>query len=83
MGAQHPGHLFHRFQTAPHGPEAPIVEKAAGPHLGFVLPEMGEGLLQIPGPCGGQFAGEQGIELFAGLARAPDCRSVVGASAYA
>src|ERR1035438_4693195 len=33
------------------------------PDLGFVLPEMGEGLFQIPGPCGGQFAGEQGIEL--------------------
>jgi len=28
MGAQHPGHLFHRFESAPHGPEAPIVEKA-------------------------------------------------------
>src|ERR1017187_1101655 len=24
MGAQHPSHLFHRFQTAPHGPEAQI-----------------------------------------------------------
>ncbi len=45
MGAQHPGHLFHRFQTAPHGPETPIVKKGSGPHLGFVLPEMGEGLL--------------------------------------
>ena len=43
MGAQHPGHLFHRFQAAPHGPEAPIVEKAAGPGHGFVLPEIGEG----------------------------------------
>src|ERR1017187_1460625 len=66
MGAQHPGHLFHRFQTAPHGPEAPVVEKATGPHLGFVLPEMGEGLLQLPGACGGQFAGEQGIQLLPG-----------------
>ena len=46
MGAQHPGNLFHRFQTAPHGPKAPIVEKGSGPHLGFVLPEMGEGLLR-------------------------------------
>jgi hypothetical protein len=45
MGAQHAGHLFHRFQTAPHGPEAPIVEKAAGPGDGFVLPEIGEDLL--------------------------------------
>ena len=63
VGAQHPGHLFHRFQTATHGPGAPIVEKATGPDHGFVLPEIGEGLLQIPGPCGGQFAGQQGIEL--------------------
>src|ERR1035438_7654406 len=53
MGAQHPGYLFHRFQTAPHGPEAPVVEKAAGPDYGLVLPEIGEGFLQIPGPCGG------------------------------
>jgi hypothetical protein len=66
MGAQHPGHLFHWLQAAPHGPEAPIVEKAAGPDHGFVLPEVGEGLLQVPGPCGGQFAGEQGIELLPG-----------------
>jgi hypothetical protein len=66
MGAQHPGHPFHRFETATHGPEAPIVEKAAGPDHGFVLPEMGEGLLQIPGPCGGQLAGQQGIELLPG-----------------
>src|SRR5438552_10910833 len=29
MGAQHVGHFFHRFQMAMHGPEAPIVEKAA------------------------------------------------------
>jgi len=42
MGAQHPRHLFHRFQTAPHGTEAPTVKKGSGPHLGFVLPEMGE-----------------------------------------
>src|ERR1035437_821153 len=63
MGAQHAGHPFHRFQTAPHGPGAPVVEKSAGPDHGFVLPEMGKGLLQIPGPCGGQLAGEQGIEL--------------------
>src|ERR1019366_2397437 len=63
MGAQHPGHLFHRFQTATHGPGAPIVEKATGPDHGFVVPEIGEGLLQIPGPCGGQLAGQQGIEL--------------------
>jgi hypothetical protein len=48
MGARHPGHLSHRFQTTTHGPEAPIVEKAAGPDHGFVLPEIGEGLLQIP-----------------------------------
>ena len=54
MGAQHAGHLFHRFESATHGPEAPIVEKAAGPGHGFVVPEIGEGLLQIPGPCGGQ-----------------------------
>src|ERR1035437_2562240 len=32
MGAQHPGHLLHRFQTATHGPEAPIVEKGASPY---------------------------------------------------
>src|SRR5450756_1001026 len=63
MGAQHAGHPFHRFQTATHGPGAPIVEKGAGPNHGFVVPEMGEGLLQIPGPCGGQLAGKQGFEL--------------------
>ena len=63
MGAQHPGYLFHRFQTAPHGSEAPIVEKAAGPSHGFVLPEIGERFLQIPSPCGGQLAAQQGIEL--------------------
>src|ERR1700676_1754888 len=63
MCAQHPGYLFHRFQTAPHGPEAPVVEKAAGPDHGLVLPEIGEGFLQIPGPCGGQLTGQQGIEL--------------------
>src|SRR5258708_6104943 len=45
MGAQHAGHSFHRFQMATHGPEAPIVEKAAGPDHGFVVPEIGEGLL--------------------------------------
>ena len=49
--------------TATHGPSAPIVEKTTSPDLRFVLPEMGEGLFQIPGPCGGQLAGEQGIEL--------------------
>ena len=51
MGAQHPGYPFHGFQAATHGPGAPIVEKAAGPDHGFVVPEMGEGFLQIPGPC--------------------------------
>src|SRR5450756_1249000 len=66
MGAQHAGHPFHRFQTATRGPGAPIVEKGAGPNHGFVVPEMGEGLLQIPGRCGGQLAGEQGIELLPG-----------------
>src|SRR5674476_747995 len=56
MGTQHPGHLFHWLQAAPHGPEAPIIEKAAGTDHGFVIPKVGEGLLQVPGPCGGQFA---------------------------
>jgi hypothetical protein len=45
MGLQHPGYLLHRFQTAMQSPEAPIVEKGAGPQHGFVLPEMREGLL--------------------------------------
>src|ERR1035441_4384855 len=63
MGAQHLGYLLHRFESAAHGPEAPIVEKAAGPDHGFVLPEIGEDLLQLPSPCGGQLAGQQGIEL--------------------
>src|SRR6266568_2534849 len=63
MCTQHPGYLFHRFQTAAHGPEAPVVEKAASPEHGLVLPEIGEGFLQIPGSCGGQLAGQQGIEL--------------------
>src|SRR5260370_1292104 len=62
MCAQHPGYLFHRFQTAAHGPEAPVVEKAAGPDYGLVLPKIGEGFLQIPGPCGSQLAGQQDIE---------------------
>src|SRR5450755_2109943 len=59
-----------RWRSSAHAvrtqPESTIVEKTAGPHLGFVLPEMGEGLLQVPGPCGGQFAGEQGIQLLPG-----------------
>src|SRR5450759_1593581 len=42
MGAQHPDHLLHRFESAPHGPEAPVVKKAACPDHGFVLPEIGE-----------------------------------------
>src|ERR1700694_135093 len=63
MGAQHSCHLFHRFQTATHGPKAPVVQKGAGPDHGFILPEMREGFLQIPGPCSGQLAGQQGIEL--------------------
>src|ERR1017187_1071819 len=56
MGPQHPGHPFDRLQFAAHGPEAPIVEKGPGPDRGFVPPEMSEGLLQIPGPGGGQLA---------------------------
>src|ERR1017187_8662052 len=66
MGPQHPGHPFDRLQVAAHGPEAPIVEKGPGPDRGFVPPEMSEGLLQIPGPGGGQLAGEQGMEFLPG-----------------
>src|ERR1035437_1067291 len=66
MGPQHPGHPFDRLQFAAHGPEAPIVEKGPGPDRGFVPPEMSEGLLQIPGPGGGQLAGEQGMEFLPG-----------------
>src|ERR1019366_6420639 len=54
------------LQFAAHGPEAPIVEKGPGPDRGFVPPEMSEGLLQIPGPGGGQLAGEQGMEFLPG-----------------
>jgi hypothetical protein len=33
MGAKHPGHFIHGFQTATHGPGAPIVEEAAKSRL--------------------------------------------------
>src|SRR5215472_9162634 len=57
MSAQHPGHLFHRLQTAPHRPVAPIVEKGSRPDYGSVVPEVGKSLFQLPGPRGGQLAG--------------------------
>src|SRR5262245_40024127 len=50
MCAQHPGYLLHGFQTAPHGSETPVVEKAAGPDHGLVLPEIGEGFPLSPRP---------------------------------
>ncbi len=68
MSAQHPSDLFHRLQATAHGPEAPIVEKSSRPDHGFVLPEMGQGLLQFPGARRGQLAGQQGIEF---LSRPP------------
>jgi len=71
MGAEHPGHLFHGFESAAHGAEAPVVEKGAGPDDGFVVPEMGEGLLQVPGPRRGQLAGKQGIELLSSVSADP------------
>ena len=63
MDAQHACYLFHRFEAAAHGTGTPTIEKALGPEQRFVVPEMGEGFLQFPGPCRGQFAGEQGVEL--------------------
>jgi len=71
MCAQHPSSLFHRFESAAHGPGAPIVEKAAGPNHGFVMPEIGEGIFQLPGPCSSQLASEQGIELLPGAPAYP------------
>ena len=71
MGAKHPGDLFHGFQTATHGPGAPIVEEAAGPNHGFVMPEIGEGILQLPGPCSSQLASQQRIELLPSPAAYP------------
>src|SRR5262249_20891651 len=66
MSAQHAGHLFHRFQTAPHRAVAPIVEKGSCPDYGSVLPEVGKSLFQLPGPRGGQLAGQQGVEFLGG-----------------
>ena len=40
MGAEHAGPFFHRFQTAPHRPIAPIVEESAGPDRGLVMPKI-------------------------------------------
>ena len=65
MGAQHPGHSLHRLQPAAHRTVTPIVQEAPGPDHGFVLPEVGERFLQFPGASGGQFAGQQDIELLA------------------
>ncbi len=73
MGAQHAGHLLHRFETAAHSAEAPIIEKGPGPDFRFILPEIGKGLFQFPGSCGGEFAGEQGIQLLPGPAAHPAC----------
>src|SRR5215472_11804426 len=66
MSAEHSGYLLHRFQAAAHRPVAPIVEKGSRPDYGSVVPEVGESLLQLPGPRGGQLAGEQGVEFLAG-----------------
>ena len=44
MGAQHPGHLLHRLQAAPHSPRSQIIEKALGPGPRFERPKMREGL---------------------------------------
>ena len=44
MSAQHLGNLFHGFEAAAHGTEAPIVEKRTGPHHRVVGPKVGEGL---------------------------------------
>lgn len=48
MGAQHPGDFLHRFQAAAHCPPSPVVEKRSGLGHRPVLPEMSEGLLQLP-----------------------------------
>jgi hypothetical protein len=78
VGAGHAGHFFHRFQTAPNRPIAPVVEESAGPDRGLVMPIIAEGLFQTPGPCGGQLAGEQSIELLPGTSPYPTATAQPG-----
>jgi hypothetical protein len=66
VGTKHAGSFLHRLQTAAHRPQAPRVEKGSRPEDGAVGPEVGEGFLQLPGPGGGELAGQQGLELLPG-----------------
>jgi len=71
MRAQHAGDFLHRFQATAQGAEAPIVQKGLGPDYGAVSPEVGEGLLQLPGSRCGQLAEKQGMELLPGAPTHP------------
>src|SRR5262245_14445117 len=68
---QSPSNPLHGFEAAAHDQGAPAIQKGPGPPMGFVAPEVLEGLLEVPGPSGGQLTGEQRIELAAGMTSDP------------